>query len=105
MCTAAIAFCGVGTTRYLAADPAFVATDDVRAGVVEDPTVGQPELAPWAILANALFLQPAVARGHQQRLERNEAGGAGDGRGGPGRRGAAGGRDAGPSWWTSCGRG
>ena len=73
MCTAAIAFCGVGTTRYLAADPAFAATGDVRAGVVEDPTVGQPELAPWAILANALFLQPAVARGHQQRLDRNEA--------------------------------
>lgn len=71
MCTAAIAFCGVGTTRYLAADPAFAATDDLRAGEVEDPTVRWPELAPWAILANALFLQPAVDRGHRERLERN----------------------------------
>ena len=72
MCTAAIAFCGVGHTRYLAADPAFVATGDARAGVVADPTVSRPELAPWTILANALFLQPAVARGQQQRLDRNE---------------------------------
>lgn len=72
MCTAAIAFCGVGTTRYLAADPAFVATGDARAGIVADPTVGRPELEPWAILSNALFLQPAVDRGHQQRLDRNE---------------------------------
>jgi tRNA(Arg) A34 adenosine deaminase TadA len=71
MCTAAIAFCGAGTTRYLAADPAFAATDDVRAGAVEDPTVRWPELTPWAILANALFLQPAVDRGHRERLERN----------------------------------
>ena len=72
MCTAAIAFCGVGTTRYLAVDPAFVATDDPRAGVVDDPTRDEPELGPWAVLANALFLQPAVERGHQQRLDRNE---------------------------------
>jgi tRNA(Arg) A34 adenosine deaminase TadA len=72
MCTAAIAFCGVGATRYLAADPAFVATDDARAGVVADPTVRWPELTAWAVLANALFLQPAVAGGHRQRLDRNE---------------------------------
>jgi tRNA(Arg) A34 adenosine deaminase TadA len=52
MCTSAIEFCGVGDTRYLAADPAFIATDDMRAGVLNDPTRDHPELTVWAILAN-----------------------------------------------------
>ncbi len=30
MCSAAIEFCGLGSTRYLAADPAFLAGDDPR---------------------------------------------------------------------------
>lgn len=73
MCTAAIEFCGLGSTRYLAADPAFLAGDDPRAGVVADPTVEYPELTSWALLANALFLQAAIARGNQERIERNES--------------------------------
>jgi tRNA(Arg) A34 adenosine deaminase TadA len=72
MCTAALAFCEVGEVRYLASDPAFVATDDPRAGEVRDPTADAPELGPWAILANALFLQPAIWLGHTERLARNE---------------------------------
>jgi len=71
MCIAAISFCGVGTTRYLAADPAFVAKDDARAGVVSDPTLGHPELTAWAILSNALFLQPAIRLGNEGRLAVN----------------------------------
>ena len=73
MCTAAIEFCGLGTTRYLAADPAFLAGDDPRAGVVADPTVEHPELTSWALLANALFLQAALARGNHERIERNQS--------------------------------
>ena len=73
MCTSAIEFCGVGDTRYLAADPAFIATDDMGAGVIHDPTRDHPELTVWAILANALFLQPSIARGDTSRLDRNSA--------------------------------
>jgi tRNA(Arg) A34 adenosine deaminase TadA len=62
MCTAAIGFCGVGRTRYLAADPAFLGTSDPRAGVVVDPTRADPALAPWAALANAMFLWPTISR-------------------------------------------
>ena len=71
MCAAAISFCGVGHVRFLAADPAFVATADSRAGTPFDPTVENPELTVWLILANALFLQPAIQRGDEDRLERN----------------------------------
>ncbi|HEY6635164.1 MAG TPA: deaminase [Acidimicrobiia bacterium] len=73
MCSAAIEFCGLGSTRYLAADPAFLAGDDPRAGVVADPTVKHPELTSWALLANALFLQAAISRGNHERIERNES--------------------------------
>jgi hypothetical protein len=73
MCTSAIEFCGVGATRYLAADPAFIATDDIRAGVINDPTRDHPELTVWAILANALFLQPSITRDDTSRLDRNNA--------------------------------
>src|SRR6266699_1641172 len=55
MCTAAIQFCGVGNTRYLAADPAFLGTDDVRAGKIVDPTLGDPTLGPWAVLATLML--------------------------------------------------
>ncbi len=60
MCTAAIEFCQVGRTRYLAADPAFLGTSDRRAGVIADPTLADPALAPWAALANAMFLWPTI---------------------------------------------
>ena len=60
MCTAAIDFCEVGHTRYLAADPAFLGTSDRRAGVIADPTRANPALAPWAALANAMFLWPTI---------------------------------------------
>jgi tRNA(Arg) A34 adenosine deaminase TadA len=62
MCTAAIGFCGVGRTRYLAADPAFLGTSDPRAGIAADPTRADPALAPWAALANAMFLWPTISR-------------------------------------------
>jgi hypothetical protein len=71
MCAAALSFCGVGTVRYLAADPSFVATADPRGGTQIDPTAAQPELTMWAILANALFLQPAIAHHDAARLARN----------------------------------
>ena len=71
MCTAAIAFCGVGHVRFLAADPAFLATEDERGGQLVDPTFEHPELTVWAIVANAMFLQPAIARGDSSRLDRN----------------------------------
>ena len=73
MCSAALAFCGVRSIRFLAADPAFAATTDFRGGEVNDPTIERPELTAWAILANALFLQPSVARNDTARLARNEA--------------------------------
>ena len=73
MCTSAIEFCGVGTTRYLATDPAFTATSDKRAGSIDDPTRDHPELTVWAILANALFLQPSITKGDTSRLDRNKA--------------------------------
>lgn len=73
MCTAAIAFCGIGRIRFLGADPAFVATADARAGSLSDPTEVHPELTAWAILANGMFLQPAIWRKDEQRLERNRA--------------------------------
>ena len=44
------------------------------AGDVRDPTVEQPDLTQWAILANGLFLQPALARSDPERLARNHAG-------------------------------
>jgi tRNA(Arg) A34 adenosine deaminase TadA len=62
MCTAAIEFCGVGRTRYLAAAPAFLGTSDPRAGIMVDPTRADPALAPWAALANAMFLWPTISR-------------------------------------------
>lgn len=62
MCTAALNFVGVGTVRYLAADPAFQGTSDPNAGNVVDPTELTPELEPWAVLGNALFLQGALSR-------------------------------------------
>ncbi len=71
MCAAAIEFCEVGATRYLAADPAFVASDDPRAGAVADPTIEYPELSIWAVLANAMFLQPAFFAGATGNLERS----------------------------------
>lgn len=74
MCTAAIAFCGVGHVRFLAADPAFLATEDERGGKLVDPTFEHPELTVWAIIANAMFLQPAIARGDSSRLDRNRTG-------------------------------
>lgn len=73
MCTAALSFCGVGWVRYLAADPAFISTGDPRGGAAADPTVDHPELTEWAILANGLFLQPAIADDDHSRLVRDEA--------------------------------
>ena len=73
MCTSAIEFCGIGETRYLAADPAFIATDDKRAGSINNPTTRSSELTGWAILANTLFLQPRIAKGDTSRLARNNA--------------------------------
>lgn len=73
MCSGAIEFCGVGKVRYLAIDPAFIATSDPRAGTITDPTHDYPELTAWAVLANALFLQPAIARADSSRLARNES--------------------------------
>lgn len=77
MCSAAIDFCGVGRPRYLAPDPAFLGTTDPRAGTIIDPTSVDPTLAPWAALANVMFLQPTIARGgprgeHIQRNHRME---------------------------------
>jgi tRNA(Arg) A34 adenosine deaminase TadA len=73
MCMAAIQFCGVGKTRYLAADPAFLGTDDIRAGKIVDPTVDDPTLGPWAVLATLMFLHPAIERGgvKSPRVQRN----------------------------------
>ena len=71
MCSAALSFCGVGHVRFLAFDPAFVATGDARGGTPLDPTVENPELTVWLILANGLFLQPAIVRGDEDRLARN----------------------------------
>ncbi|MFT3945294.1 MAG: nucleoside deaminase [Ancrocorticia sp.] len=62
MCTAALDFVGVGTVRYLAADPAFQGTSDPNAGQIVDPTVSEPNLEPWAIFGNALFLQGSLNR-------------------------------------------
>lgn len=62
MCSAAIAFCGVGEVRFIAADPAFLGTSDPRAGVVSDPLDSDVSLAPWAALANAMFLHPTIHR-------------------------------------------
>jgi hypothetical protein len=73
MCAAAIVFCGVGHVRFLAADPAFIATDDVRGGALIDPTSEHPQFTVWAIVANALFLQPAIVRGDSLRLDRNRS--------------------------------
>jgi hypothetical protein len=73
MCASAIEFCGVGGTRYLAADPAFIGTNDPRAGLINDPTRDHPELTVWSILANALFLQPSIAKGDSSRLNRNNS--------------------------------
>lgn len=71
MCAAALSFCGVGHVRFLAVDPAFVASGDARGGTPSDPIIERPEWTVWAIFANALFLQPAVARGDAARLDRN----------------------------------
>lgn len=73
MCMAALRFCGVGTVRWLAADPAFVGVDDPRGGVVRDPGWDDPALRPWGVLANVLFLQPSITRGgrHHPRVARN----------------------------------
>lgn len=71
MCAAAISFCGIGHVRFLAADPAFAATSDSRSSTPIDPTIENPELTVWLILSNALFLQPAIQRGDEDRLERN----------------------------------
>ncbi len=62
MCTAALDFVGVGSVRYLAADPAFQGTSDPRAGQILDPTASEQDLEPWAILGNALFLQGSLGR-------------------------------------------
>jgi tRNA(Arg) A34 adenosine deaminase TadA len=61
MCEAAIEFCGVGATRFLAGDPSLPTPDDVGA-----QTLG----AFWAILANGMFLQPFLARGLADTVER-----------------------------------
>lgn len=73
MCAAALEFCGVGEVRYLAADPAFVGVDDPRGSQVQDPTLSDPELTPWAIVANVLFLQPTLVRygDDHERIHRN----------------------------------
>lgn len=71
MCAAALSFCGVGNVRFLAADPAFIASGDARGGTRLDPTHDDPHLTAWAILANAMFLQPSLARGDESRLARN----------------------------------
>ena len=71
MCAAALSFCGVGNVRFLAADPAFIGSGDARGGTTLDPTHDHPQLTVWAILANALFLQPSLARGDESRLARN----------------------------------
>lgn len=73
MCAASLSFCGVGQVRFLAADPAFVASDDARGGKPFDPTDENPQWTVWAILANALFLQPAILRGDTARLNRNRS--------------------------------
>lgn len=62
MCAAALDFVGVGSVRYLAADPAFQGTSDPNAGQIVDPTVSDPSLEPWAVLGNALFLQGSLSR-------------------------------------------
>lgn len=73
MCEAALAFCGVGDVRWIAADPAFVGSDDPRGGVARDPTRDVPALAPWTVVANVMFLQRAIARGGRDdlRIARN----------------------------------
>jgi hypothetical protein len=73
MCAASLSFCGVGQVRFFAADPAFVASGDARGGEPFDPTIENPEWTVWAIFANALFLQPAIVRGDDARLDRNRA--------------------------------
>lgn len=75
MCTAAIAFVGVGTVRYLAPDPWAVATDRSRF------TACAPALddGRWLVAANVLFLlsiarsrgldHPTVARNGEREPE------------------------------------
>lgn len=71
MCEVAIRFCGVGTVRHLAADPSFLGVDDPLAPHPVDPTGEDPRATSLAILANAVFLQPFIARGLKETLERN----------------------------------
>lgn len=71
MCAQALEFCGVGSIRYLAADPAFVGIDDAGAGVVLDPTGGDVDSHGWAVGANVMFLQPFIRLGYTGRVEKN----------------------------------
>lgn len=70
MCEAAVRFCGVGTVRHLAPDPSFAESDPLASPPV-DPTVECPELTELAVLANAVFLQPFIARRLSETLDRN----------------------------------
>ena len=70
MCTAAVAFVGVGAIAYLAPDPWALATNQSRAqedAVTDDagtPPVSGPGGEPWRTIANALFiLSIAATRG------------------------------------------
>ena len=61
MCTAAAAFTGVGTVRYLAPDPWALSTGVSRSGVDHDEpsglaVIGPLEDARWVVVSNVLFL-------------------------------------------------
>ena len=73
MCEAAIRFCGVGDVVHLAADPSFAGTAVALAPEVIDPTEDRVEATPLALLANAMFLQPFIARGLETTLEHNRS--------------------------------
>jgi len=67
MCTAAAAFTGVGTVRYLAPDPWALAAGQSRLGRPERRAPGSPAiLGPgedlWIVAANLLFLLSVGAR-------------------------------------------
>jgi tRNA(Arg) A34 adenosine deaminase TadA len=78
MCTAAAAFTGIGTVRYLAPDPWAIATGRSRAGAGADPATGAPTIVGpgadlWLVAANVLFLASIARRrglGHPT-VERN----------------------------------
>ncbi|HEX7471545.1 MAG TPA: nucleoside deaminase [Candidatus Limnocylindrales bacterium] len=78
MCTAAAAFTGIGTVRYLAPDPWAIATGRSRTGAGGDPVTATPRIVGpgadiWLVAANILFLASIARRrglGHPT-VERN----------------------------------